>query len=155
MTMIGFPPAIADRWSLSNWQKPRSTAGRSSTCGRSCRPPGSGGAPRAPGRSWPAPGFDEQQIVWRLDGSSGTVAEVLADTYTDGFLVMHDGRVVAEQYPFGMSAERTHMLMSVSKSVVGCVVGILADQRGHRPHRCGRLLHSRTRRVRLPRRDGA
>ena len=53
---------------------------------------------------------------------------MIADTYTDGFLVIHDGRVVAEQYPTGMPADRTHMLMSVSKSLVGCVVGMLADQ---------------------------
>ncbi len=53
--------------------------------------------------------------------------EILDDTYTDGFLVLQDGQVVTEQYPGGMPADRTHMLMSVSKSLIGCVVGILAD----------------------------
>ena len=70
--------------------------------------------------------LDEQQVVWRFDGSSGTVAEVLADTFTDGFLVLHDGKLVTEHYPSGMSPDRTHVMMSVSKSVVGCVVGMLA-----------------------------
>ena len=48
--------------------------------------------------------------------------------YTDGFLVLHDGQVVTEQYPTGMPADRTHLLMSVSKSFIGCVIGILADR---------------------------
>ena len=128
MTMIGFPPEIADRWSLTNWQNapynrwsfqhmrevvPTARVGRGTDAARPLQF---------------APGFDEQQIVWRLDGTSSTVAEVIADTYTDGFLVMHHGRVVLEQYPYGTSPDHAHMMMSVSKSVVGCVVGILADQ---------------------------
>ena len=79
---------------------------------------------------------------------------MLADTYTDGFLVLHDGRVVTEQYPTGMPADRTHMLMSVSKSLVGCVVGMLADQGAIDVTAAGGLLHPRARRVRLPRRHG-
>jgi CubicO group peptidase (beta-lactamase class C family) len=128
MTMIGFPPALADRWSLTNWQNaphnrwsfqhlrevvPTARVGRGA------------GAPR-PLQS--GSGFDAEQVVWRLDGRSSSVAEVLADTYTDGFLVLQDGQVVTEQYPTGMPADRTHLLMSVSKSFVGCVIGILADR---------------------------
>jgi len=127
MTMIGFPPALDDRWSLANWQNaphnrwafqhlrevvPTARVGRGSTVAQ----------------PFPvASPLDEQQVVWRFDGSSGTVADVLADTFTDGFLVLHDGKVVTEHYPSGMSPDRTHVLMSVSKSVMGCVVGMLAD----------------------------
>jgi CubicO group peptidase (beta-lactamase class C family) len=126
MTMIGFPPALDDRWSLANWQNaphnrwafqhlrevvPTARVGRGSTVAQ----------------PFPvASPLDEQQVVWRFDGSSGTVAEVLADTFTDGFLVLHDGKLVTEHYPSGMSPDRTHVMMSVSKSVVGCVVGMLA-----------------------------
>ena len=126
MTMIGFPPALDDRWSLANWQHaphnrwafqhlrevvPTARVGRGSTVAQ----------------PFPvASPLDEQQVVWRFDGSSGTVAEVLADTFTDGFLVLHDGKLVTEHYPSGMSPDRTHVMMSVSKSVVGCVVGMLA-----------------------------
>jgi CubicO group peptidase (beta-lactamase class C family) len=55
------------------------------------------------------------------------VAEVIDDTYTDGFLVMHRGQVVTELYPGGMPADRPHILMSVSKSVVGCLAAALVD----------------------------
>ncbi len=128
MTMTGFPPPVGDRWSLDNWQKapvnrwsfqhmrevvPTARVARSAT----------GAQPLEPGG-----GFDPHQVVWRLDGSSGSVAEVIADSYTDGLLVLHDGRVVTEQYFSPMTAESAHMMMSVSKSVVGTLAGILADR---------------------------
>src|SRR5207237_3246188 len=66
--------------------------------------------------------------VWRLDGSTATAAEVFADTYTDALVVLHDGQLVAERYDAGMTAATPHLLMSVSKSLVGCVAGVLADR---------------------------
>jgi CubicO group peptidase (beta-lactamase class C family) len=66
--------------------------------------------------------------VTRLDGMPGTVGEVLADTYTDAYAVVQDGRLVTEWYdPLG-APDRTHALMSVSKSVVGCVAAVLIDR---------------------------
>jgi CubicO group peptidase (beta-lactamase class C family) len=133
MTMLGFPPLIADRWSLTNWQNAPYNRWSFQHL-REVVPT----ARVARGTAAPTPlptgsGFDEHQVVWRLDGRSGSVAEILADTFTDGFLVLHDGKVVAEQYPASPTAaplrpDRTHMLMSVSKSFVGCVVGALAEQ---------------------------
>jgi CubicO group peptidase (beta-lactamase class C family) len=66
--------------------------------------------------------------VWRLDGSAATAAEVFADTCTDALVVLHDGHLVAERYDDGMTAATPHLLMSVSKSLVGCVAGVLADR---------------------------
>jgi hypothetical protein len=64
----------------------------------------------------------------RADGSAGTVGEVLADTCTDAWLVLHGGELVAERYgPLG-AADRPHALMSVTKSVVGCVAAVLIDR---------------------------
>jgi CubicO group peptidase (beta-lactamase class C family) len=57
-----------------------------------------------------------------------TVGEMLAETYTDGFLVLHRGQIITEHYFNGMSAATPHLLMSVSKSVVSTVAGILAAQ---------------------------
>jgi CubicO group peptidase (beta-lactamase class C family) len=57
-----------------------------------------------------------------------TVAEMLEETYTDGFLVLHQGRVVAEHYFNGMAPDVPHLLMSVSKSVTSAVAGVLAGQ---------------------------
>src|SRR5580704_2965566 len=66
--------------------------------------------------------------VTRLDGSAGTAGEVLADTFTDAYVVLQDGELVTEWYgPLG-AADRPHALMSVSKSVVGCVAAVLIDR---------------------------
>src|SRR5215469_10850316 len=57
-----------------------------------------------------------------------TVQQFLAETYTDGFVVLHDGRVAYEQYFNDMTADTPHLLMSVSKSVTSTVAGILAGR---------------------------
>jgi CubicO group peptidase (beta-lactamase class C family) len=49
--------------------------------------------------------------------------EFLTQTYTDGLLVLHDGRIVAERYVGEMAEETRHLLMSVSKSMASVVVG--------------------------------
>jgi hypothetical protein len=60
--------------------------------------------------------------------SASTVGDVLGDTYTDAYLVLQDGALVTEWYgPLG-AADRPHALMSVSKSVVGCVAAVLIDR---------------------------
>lgn len=66
--------------------------------------------------------------VNRAGGTTGTVAQVLADTFTDAFLVLQDGDLVAEEYAAGGGPDQVHAVMSVSKSLVGCVAGILADR---------------------------
>lgn len=57
-----------------------------------------------------------------------TVAEMLEETYTDGFLVLHRGQVVAEHYFNGMAPDVPHLLMSVSKSVTSAVAGVLVGR---------------------------
>lgn len=54
--------------------------------------------------------------------------ELLDETYTDGILVHHGGRVLFERYANGLAPETTHLLMSVSKSVTSTVVGVLAGE---------------------------
>jgi hypothetical protein len=57
-----------------------------------------------------------------------TVGELLDRTYTDGFLVVHHGRIVTERYFNGLTPGTPHLLMSVSKSITGLVAGVLAGQ---------------------------
>ena len=57
-----------------------------------------------------------------------TVAQMYAATDTDAFLVMKDGKIVTERYFNGMKPEDRHLLMSVSKSVLGVLAGIMIDQ---------------------------
>lgn len=56
----------------------------------------------------------------------GTLAIPADDT--DAWLVLHRGVVVGEEYAGAMTPATRHLLMSVSKSVVGLVAGILCDR---------------------------
>jgi len=77
----------------------------------------------------PAVGADLLAIrLTRADGSAGTVADVLAGTFTDAYAVLQDGELAAEWYGPQGAPDRPHALMSVSKSVVGCVAAVLADR---------------------------
>lgn len=48
------------------------------------------------------------------------------ETSTDGLVIVHRGRIVFERYANGMTAETPHILMSVSKSLLGLLAGVLA-----------------------------
>jgi len=50
----------------------------------------------------------------------------LEETQTDALVVLHRGKLVFEDYANGMAAATPHILMSVSKSVLGLVAGIAA-----------------------------
>ncbi len=67
-------------------------------------------------------------IGFRSGDQDLTVRDMLAATYTDGFLVLHRGRVVCESYFNGMTPDTPHLLMSVSKSVVSTLAGILRER---------------------------
>ncbi|WP_017935318.1 serine hydrolase domain-containing protein [Nocardioides sp. Iso805N] len=64
----------------------------------------------------------------RVSAELGTVREVLDATETDSWLVLHRGRLLVEEYAAPMTAATRHLLMSVSKSIVGAVVGALVDR---------------------------
>lgn len=61
------------------------------------------------------------------DEGRTTVGDVLANTFTDAWLVTRGGVAIAEEYAWPMKPARRHMLFSVSKSIVSIVVGALAD----------------------------
>ena len=61
----------------------------------------------------------------RADGAAGTVGVVLAESFTDALVVLHEGELAAEWYSTQGAADRPHLLMSVTKSVVGCVAAAL------------------------------
>ncbi|HKM70033.1 MAG TPA: serine hydrolase [Stellaceae bacterium] len=52
--------------------------------------------------------------------------DFLADTSTDGIVVVSGGRIVFERYANGMTETTPHILMSVSKSLLGLIAGVLA-----------------------------
>ncbi len=76
----------------------------------------------------PAAPRDLGAVPVALGGSTVPFARALQDTYTDGICVIHDGRVVFEQYADGMRPDDTHLLMSVSKSLTATLVGVLVGE---------------------------
>jgi CubicO group peptidase (beta-lactamase class C family) len=51
-------------------------------------------------------------------------------TDTDGWMVVHDGLLLAEHYAGALEPATLHLLMSVSKSIVGILVGALVGEGG-------------------------
>jgi CubicO group peptidase (beta-lactamase class C family) len=126
--MTGFPPAPETQVTLANWQDPPFNRWAFRHM-RELIP----SHPIPAGRPTPLPSSAAALelgalAVTRLDGTASTVADVLPDTYTDAFVVVHDGQVVAERYYPGMSARTRHLIMSVSKSVLSCVAAVLAGR---------------------------
>jgi hypothetical protein len=63
-----------------------------------------------------------------FDGATLPLARALDESYTDGICVVQDGRIVLEHYVEGMGPEDTHLLMSVSKSLTGTLIGVLVGE---------------------------
>jgi len=61
----------------------------------------------------------------RTNGRRTNVGAVMRNTAADGWIAVHRGVVLDEQYYGGMAADTQHLLMSVSKSMVAMVVGAL------------------------------
>ena len=62
------------------------------------------------------------------DGSKDvTLRQFIAQQGVDGFIIVHRGKVVYEEYPH-MSASDQHMAFSVTKAFVGTTLGILEVQ---------------------------
>ncbi|MBE1285719.1 MAG: serine hydrolase [Rhodobacteraceae bacterium] len=113
--MKGFPPDPADRVTLANWRT-------------------------QPYSSWAfhhvreiVPSAEiahDPENVWELARGAQLVSNeeieaVLAGTQTDAVVVLHKGRIVHEMYRNGMTAGDPHILMSVSKSMLGLLAGCL------------------------------
>ncbi len=81
-----------------------------------------------PVRELPRAERDLDGFTFDHAGRTYTVAEMLAETATDGFLVLHDGAVVTERYFDGMRATDTHLLMSCSKSLASILCGVLVGR---------------------------
>src|SRR5689334_15505770 len=70
----------------------------------------------------------ERKVEIRVEPDAGeplTLERFLVETDTDGLVILHRGRVVAEHYANGMAPETPHILMSVSKSMMGLLFGSL------------------------------
>lgn len=64
-----------------------------------------------------------------------SVRSVIETSDTDAWMVMHKGTVLTEEYFSTMRPETEHLLMSVSKSLVGTVAGVLVGAGDLDPNR--------------------
>ena len=62
-------------------------------------------------------------------GATLSLPQVLDATATDGLVVLHDGKIVFEDYRNGLAPDAPHIIMSATKSITGLVAALLA-QRG-------------------------
>jgi CubicO group peptidase (beta-lactamase class C family) len=63
-----------------------------------------------------------------MDGRPLTIDEALAETYADGIVVLHRGRLVYERYFGALEPHRPHIAMSVTKSFTGLLAGCLVAE---------------------------
>jgi CubicO group peptidase (beta-lactamase class C family) len=83
-----------------------------------------GSGPVADLRSAPAE-LSDVPLYDRTNRKGTTVGDVMAATVTHGWIVTQHGKVLAEHYYGGMDKDTQHLLMSVSKSLIGMVAGAL------------------------------
>lgn len=85
-----------------------------------------GDGPVYPLPSTPKP-IDKVQVT-NMDGKKVSIADWLNESYTDGFLVLHKGKILTEVYMNSMTERSYHNFFSMSKSFTGTLAGILADR---------------------------
>jgi CubicO group peptidase (beta-lactamase class C family) len=119
MLMRGFPPSPRAVVTAANWQDPpfnRWAFWHTRELLPTQRIAAAAGAPRPLVPLTDPP--DLQAIV----------GEVLARSFTDAWLVLQDGKLVEEWYGEHGGADTPHAALSVTKSVVGCVAGVLVER---------------------------
>jgi CubicO group peptidase (beta-lactamase class C family) len=127
--MTGFPPAPEDQVSLANWREAPFNRW-SFRHVREIIP--TAGIAHDPHQARPLPvGLVDTDRI-RIRGARGRVLSLddfLMAASTDSLVILHRGRIIVERYADGMTPETPHILMSVSKSLLGLLTGILVSDR--------------------------
>lgn len=123
--MHGAPPPIADRATLENWR----TAPFNRWAFHHVRELIASAPIRRGDTVWALPRKPRriERITFQdREGKSHQLGRALAQSFTDGFIALANGHIVAERYEHGMRADDPHILMSISKSLTSALAGILA-----------------------------
>jgi CubicO group peptidase (beta-lactamase class C family) len=64
-------------------------------------------------------------VVKNIANEATSLLQLLEETFTDGFLVLHQSAIVYERYFGAMTPRTPHLSQSVAKSIVGITAGIL------------------------------
>jgi CubicO group peptidase (beta-lactamase class C family) len=133
--MQGFPPTPDQQVTLANWRTSPFNRWAFHHV-REIVP--SADIPCDPARTADFPSNPIDLSPLRIDTGRGTAqpfAEFLGETGTDGLVIVTRGRIAFEAYANGMTAESPHILMSVSKSLLGLLAGIVAARGSLEPER--------------------
>jgi CubicO group peptidase (beta-lactamase class C family) len=126
--MTGFPPPPQGQVTLANWR----TAPFNRWAFQHVREiVPSADIPHDPSNPLPLPAATVATDALRIPDPGGpplTLDAFLHRASTDALVVLHDGRIVVERYQNGMGPRTPHILMSVSKSLLGLLTGILVAQ---------------------------
>ena len=125
--MAGFPPNAEGQVTLANWRRAPFNKW-SFTHLRELIPSAAIANDPTDVAELPSAPVDLGGVKIELDGARYDLAGFLAETDTDGMIVLRDGRVILEHYGSGMDAATPHFLASVTKSVLGLVAGVLAGR---------------------------
>ena len=121
--MRGFPPPAEAQVTLANWRTPPFNRWAFHHVREIIATADIANDPDA---VWPlatAPADLDRLVV---DGATA-FRDFLAATDTDGIVILQRGRLVHEFYAHGLDAHTPHILMSVSKSLLGLLAGILVE----------------------------
>jgi len=72
--------------------------------------------------------LDIDDLEFAFGGEAHTIRRMLDATQTDGYLILHRGRIVSERYAGDTTEETPHLLQSVSKSLTATLAGVLVGQ---------------------------
>ena len=124
--MHGFPPAPDGQVTLANWRMSPLNRWAFHHV-REIVPSADIASDPATALALPSAPVDIGALRIDRDGQRAlSLDEFLDETNTDGMVIVHRGRIVFERYANGMTAESPHILMSVSKSLLGLLAGALA-----------------------------
>ncbi|MCO6389006.1 serine hydrolase [Aliihoeflea sp. 40Bstr573] len=73
-------------------------------------------------------------IALQIDGRATTLPDYLRASWTDAFVVLRDGKVIADWHAPHADLNRPHVIFSISKSVTGMLAGIAVDDGLLDPH---------------------
>ena len=127
LLMKGFPPPAERQVTLANWRKPPFNKWAfQHVC--EIVPSAEIANDAENVRELTSAPEDLTDISVEDEGGALGLAGFLRATDTDSLLIMRSGKVVYEFYANGMQRRTPHIYMSISKSVLGLIVGILVER---------------------------
>lgn len=125
--MQTFPPSQDTQVDLSNWRTPPFNRWAYSHV---CEIVPSAMIYNHPDANAALPTGDTANIEFLLhhDGKNLSLDDWLQATFTDGIVILKDGKIIYERYFGELNRYTPHILMSVSKSMTALVAGILVGQ---------------------------